>query len=139
MRSIHIAKSLFLLLLAMSFALPAFAQSDLPAARGARQLRFASQRPVEHLRLQVHDAAGALIHDSGLVAKSDLVWSLLDSDGNALKAGLYEWTLTVKEPGEASPRIKRGQLNLENTNEPTSASALAPVTVGGSGTVGKIP
>jgi len=75
MRSIHIAKSLFLLLLAMSFALPAFAQSDMPAARGARQLRFASQRPVEHLRLQVHDAAGALVHDSGLVAKSDLVWS----------------------------------------------------------------
>ena len=75
MRSIHIAKSLFLLLLAMSFALPAFAQSDVSAARGARQLRFASQRPVEHLRLQVHDAAGALVHDSGLVAKSDLVWS----------------------------------------------------------------
>ncbi len=62
MRSIQIAKSLFLLLLAMSFALPAFAQSDVSAARGARKLRFASQRPVEHLRLQVHDAAGALIH-----------------------------------------------------------------------------
>jgi hypothetical protein len=139
MRSIQITKSLFLLLIAMSFALPAFAQSERSGASGARQLRFASKRPVEHLRLQVHDAAGALIHDSGLVAKSDLVWSLLDSDGNALKAGLYEWTLTVKEPGEASPRIKRGQLNLENTNESTSASALAPVTVGGSGTVGKIP
>ena len=75
MRSIHIAKSLFLLLLAMSFALPAFAQNGVSAAGGARQLRFASQRPVEHLRLQVHDAAGALVHDSGLVAKSDLVWS----------------------------------------------------------------
>jgi hypothetical protein len=139
MRSIQIKKSLFLLLIAMSFALPAFAQGERSGASGARQLRFASKRPVEHLRLQVHDAAGALIHDSGLVAKSDLVWSLLDSDGNALKAGMYEWTLTVKEPGEASPRIKRGQLDIENTNEPTSASALAPVTVGGSGTVGKIP
>jgi hypothetical protein len=139
MRSIQIAKSLFLLLLAMSFALPAFAQSDVSAARGARQLRFASRRPVEHLRLQVHDAAGALIHDSGLVAKSDLVWSMLDSKGDALKSGLYDWTLTVKEPGEATPRFKRGQINLENTNEPNGASPLATVTVGGSGTVGAIP
>src|SRR5215510_12302827 len=139
MRSIQIAKSLFLLLLAMSFALPAFAQSDVSAARGGRQLRFASQRPVEHLRLQVHDAAGALTHDSGLVAKSDLIWSLLDSNGNTLKAGLYDWTLTVKEPGEPTALVKRGQINLENTNEPKSASPLAPVTVGGGGTVGAIP
>jgi hypothetical protein len=139
MRSIQIAKSLFLLLLAMSFALPALAQSERSGASSARQLRFASGRPVEHLRLQVHDAAGALIHDSGLVAKSDLVWSMLDSKGDALKSGLYDWTLTVKEPGEATPRFKRGQINLENTNEPNGASPLATVTVGGSGTVGAIP
>jgi hypothetical protein len=139
MRSIQVAKSLFLLLLAMSFALPAFAQSDVSVARGARQLRFASQRPVEHLRLQVHDAAGALIHDSGFVAKSDLVWSLLDNNGNDLKTGLYDWMLTVKEPGEPIALVKRGQLNLENTNEPNVASPLATVTVGGSGTVGAIP
>jgi hypothetical protein len=139
MRSIQVAKSLFLLLLAMSFALPAFAQSDLSAARGVRQLRFASQRPVEHLRLQVHDAAGALIHDSGLVAKSDLVWSLLDNNGNALRDGRYEWTLTVKEPGESAARVKRGQLNLENTNEPNSAGPASQVTVNVGGTVGSIP
>ncbi len=139
MRSIQLTKSLFILLLTITLALPAIAQSERPAARTARQLRFASQRPVEHLRLQIHDVAGALIHDSGLVAKSDLVWSLLDSNGAALKPGLYDWTLTVKEPGEASPRIKRGQLNLENTNEPTSASPLTTVTVGGNGTAGKIP
>jgi hypothetical protein len=139
MRSIQIAKSLFLLLLAMSIALPAIAQSEVSAARGARQLRFASQRPVEHLRLQVHDAAGALIHDSGLVAKSDLVWSLLDNNGNALRDGRYEWTLTVKEPGESAARVKRGQLNLENTNEPNSAGAVSQVTVNVGGTVGAIP
>lgn len=139
MRSNQITKSLFLILLTVAYALPALAQSEGRAERDARQLRFASKRPAEHLRLQVHDAAGALIHDSGLVAKSDLVWSMLDGNGNVLKSGQYDWTLTVKEPGEASPRIKRGQLDIENTNEPTSASALAPVTVGGSGTVGKIP
>ncbi|MGH9840651.1 MAG: hypothetical protein ACREEM_17880 [Blastocatellia bacterium] len=141
MHKIHITKTLFLILLTFSIALPAFAQSEWPAAHntaaaaGSRQLRFASQRPVEHLRLQVHDGAGALIHDSGLVAKSNLVWSLDD----ALKAGLYDWTLTVKEPGEASPRVKHGQFNLEATNEPEIANPSAPVVVGGSGTVNNIP
>ena len=105
----------------------------------SRSLRFASQRPVEHLRLQVHDGTGALIHDSGLVTKSDLVWSLLDDNGAVLKAGLYDWTLTVKEPGVTAPLVKRGQLNLENTDEFNSASTLAAQAVTGSGTVGAIP
>src|SRR5262245_47882786 len=141
MRSIQFTKSLFLILLTVAFALPAIAQSERLAAGAdkSRSLRFASRRPVEHLRLQIHDAAGALIHDSGLVAKSDLSWSLVDDNGAALKSGLYDWTLTVKEPGVASPLVKRGQLNLENTNELDSASPLAPVVVGGSGTVGAIP
>jgi len=139
MRSIQIAKSLSLLLLAAAFALPAFAQSERSAASDARRLRFASRRPVEYLRLQVHDAAGALIHDSGLITKSDLVWSLLDKNGNALKAGLYDWTLTVKEPGEPTALVKRGQLNLENTNEPNSAGPATQVTVNVGGTVGAIP
>jgi hypothetical protein len=139
MRTIQIAKSFFLILLTITFALPAFAQSERSAASDSRSLRFASRRPVEHLRLQVHDSAGALIHDSGLVTKSDLVWSLLDNNGNALKAGLYDWTLTVKEPGEAAPRVKRGQFNLENANEPNSVSSPAPVTVDPGGTVGAIP
>ncbi len=147
MQKIHIAKSLFLILLTFSFALPAFAQSDgraaqnMAAATGSPQLRFASHRPIEHMRLLVRNQAGALVHDSGLVAKSNLVWSLGDNKGNALNAGLYDWTLTVKEPGDASLRVKRGQFNLENTNEPNiaSPSAPAPVAVGGSGTVNNIP
>jgi hypothetical protein len=138
MRSIQITKTLFLIILTFAIALTGLAQSSQGSVE-SRSLRFASRRPVEHLRLQVQDAAGALIHDSGLVAKSDLVWSLLDKNGAALKAGLYDWTLTVKEPGEASPRVKRGRLNLENTNEPNSASQAPPQTVSGGGTVGAIP
>ncbi|MCI0391312.1 MAG: hypothetical protein MOB07_21430 [Acidobacteria bacterium] len=150
MRSIQITKTLFFIILTFTFALTGLAQSLQPVERDARativsrQLRFASHRPVEHLRLQVHDKTGTLIHDSGRVEKNDLSWSLRDDKGNALKVGLYDWTLTVKEAGEASPRVKRGQLDLENANQPDSAnlsapSALAPVIVGGSGTAGKIP
>ncbi len=138
MRSIQITKTPFLIILILAFAVTGLAQGAQNTIE-SRSLRFMSQRPVEHLRLQVHDAAGALIHDSGIVSKSDLTWSLLDKNGNALTAGLYDWTLTVKETGEATPRVKRGRLNLENTNEPNGAGALAPIVVGGSGTVGAIP
>jgi hypothetical protein len=139
MRSIQITKSLFTIFLTVAFALPAFAQSERSSASGARQLLFASRRPVESLRLQIHNAAGALIHDSGLVAKSDLVWSLLDGNGNTLKAGRYDWTLTVKEPGAATSIVKRGQFDLENTNEPNNAIQLVNVVVNVGGTVGAIP
>ncbi len=140
MRSILISKSLFLVLLTITLAMPGIAQSEQLAAGASksRSIRFASKRPVEHLRLQVHDATGALIHDSGLVAKSDITWSLLDRNGAALNAGLYDWTLTVKEPGEATALVKRGRLDLENTNESISASQAPPVVVGGSGTVNNL-
>lgn len=136
MRSNQIAKLFFLTLLAMSVALTALAQGE---GRDARQLRFASQRPVEHLRLQVRNATGALIHDSGVVAKSDLVWTLIDDSGDALKAGRYDWTLTVKEPGAAAVIVKRGLFELENTNEPNNANHSTTMMVDGSGTVGAIP
>jgi hypothetical protein len=146
MQKIHIAKSLFLILLTFFLALPSFAQSDGRAAHNTTTaasqpgLRFASQRPIEHMRLQVRDSAGAIVHDSGLVAKSDLVWSLRDDKGNVLQAGLYDWTLTVKEPGDAS-RVKRGQFNLESSDQPDAAKSSEPATivVGGSGTVNSIP
>jgi hypothetical protein len=138
MHSIQIRKTLFLILLTFIFALTGLAQSS-QAESG--QLRFVSRRPVEHLRLQVHNQSGALIHDSGLVAKNDLVWPLSDANGNALKVGVYDWTLTIKEPGAATAFVKRGQFNLENTNDPASANSLASatVTVDGSGTAGAIP
>jgi len=136
------------MLITFLITLTGLAQNSQPASQIAtlavqsRQLRFGSRRPVEYLRLQVHDQAGSLIHDSGIIPNSDIVWSLKDGHGNALQGGLYDWKLTVKEPSEASPRVKRGQLNLENANEPNSAGSpvQTPVTVtSGSGTVGAIP
>ncbi len=136
MHSIQIRKTLFLIILTFIFALTGLAQSS---QSESGQLRFVSRRPVEHLRLQVHNRAGALIHDSGLIAKNDLVWPLSDANGNALKVGVYDWTLTIKEPGAAAAFVKRGQFNLENTNDPSAnSSASATVAVDGSGTAGAI-
>lgn len=115
-----------------------FAQGERSATSESRYLRFVSRRSVEHLQLRVHDKAGALIYDSGLVAKSDLVWLLSDNNGNALKPGLYNWALTINEPGKATALVKRGALNIEHTNEPPSVPPLTPVT-GGGGSVATIP
>ena len=147
MQKIHITRMSFLILLTFLFSLPTFAQNEEQSGRNAviaarsRQLRFASQRPVENLRLQVRDSAGSLIHDSGVVAKSDLVWSLGDDKGNALKSGFYDWTLTIKEPGKSSPRVKLGQFSLESMDHSNLArpSEPAALVVGGSGTVNSIP
>jgi hypothetical protein len=139
MHSIQIRKTIFPILIIFIIALTGLAQSNKPATHSQQsgQLRFASQRPVEYMRLQVRDLAGALVHDSGLVAKSNIVWSLNDG----LKTGHYDWTLTVKEPGDASPRIKHGQFNFESSDQPEVARSPEPatVTVNGSGTANTIP
>src|SRR5262249_33526471 len=119
MLSTRYTKSFFLFSLTVALALPVFAQSEQPATGGdkSRRLRFASQRPVEYMRLKVNDSAGALIHDSGDVAKSEITWSFVNDDGAMINSGLYDWTLIVKEPGKATALIKRGQFNLDNANE----------------------
>jgi hypothetical protein len=108
-----------------------FAQERRSATSESRRLRFVSGRSVEHLQLRVHDRARALIYDSGLVAKSDLVWSLRDNDDNVLQPGLYNWALTVKERGKSTAIVKRGTLNLEHTNGRPSIAPLTPITGGG--------
>jgi hypothetical protein len=131
-----ISKSFFGLFLTLSLFSVGFAQAvtdqRMPArnsalAAGARQLRFSSLRPVETLRLQIHDQAGATIYDSGTVAKSEILWP-------AQKEGIYDWTLTIKEPGAASVSVKRGKVDLSDA----SGAATIPVVVGGSGTPGTI-
>jgi len=135
MRSIQIAKSLFLLLLAMSFALPAFAQSDVSAARGARKLRFASQRPVEHLRLQVHDAAGALIHvgtfkiDHPLDPENKYLYHSFVESPDMMN--IYNGIVTLGKDGSAEVTLPDWfeALNREFRYQLTCIGGFAPVYV----------
>lgn len=103
-----ISKIIFSLLLTLLLSSVSLAQSA-PAA-GARQLRFSSLRPVETLRLQIHDHTGATIYDSGTVAKNEILWP-------AQKEGVYDWTLTIKEPGAAAASVKRGRLDLPDLED----------------------
>jgi hypothetical protein len=130
------------------------------AAVEAEQVRFTSRRAVEYMRLHIHDQTGESVYDSGVVRESEIFWAPRDRNGEALKDGLYGWTLTLKEPGQESPRVEHGSLALGRaadklrtapagageSNESGDAQKRSAAggnrtgsKVTGSGTVGNIP
>ena len=72
------------------------------------QVRFAAQRPVEEMRLQIVDQAGQLVYDSGDGTRPELTWVLRQANGEAVKSGLYAYTLLIKEAGAETSRARHG-------------------------------
>jgi hypothetical protein len=81
------------------------------------QVRFTAPRAVEEMRLQIFDQAGQLVYDSGAVAGPELTWVLRKADGEAVKSGLYAYTLSVKEAGAADARLRRGHFIVDRAKE----------------------
>jgi hypothetical protein len=81
------------------------------------QVRFTSQKTVAEMQLQVFDQAGHLVYDSGAVSESELKWVLRQSNGEAVKSGLYAYTLTVKEAGAETARVRRGHFIVDRAKE----------------------
>src|SRR6185369_12645460 len=73
-----------------------------------QQVRFAAQRVVEQMHLQVTDQAGEVVFDSGPSGVQEINWPLQYLSGAPLKSGLYAYTLTIKEAGAAEARVRRG-------------------------------
>src|SRR5262245_45052823 len=80
------------------------------------QVRFTAQRAVEEMRLQVFDQAGQLVYDSAVTGQ-ELTWILRQADGEAVKSGLYAYTLSVKEAGAADARVRRGHFIVDRAKE----------------------
>src|SRR5215475_10572380 len=81
------------------------------------QVRFTAQRAVEELRLQIFDQGGQLVYDSGAVTGPELTWVLRQADGEAVKSGLYAYTLSVKEAGAAEARLRRGHFIVDRAKD----------------------
>ena len=81
------------------------------------QVRFTAQRAVEEMRLQVFDQGGQLVYDSGAMTGPELTWVLRQADGEAVKSGLYAYTLSVKETGAADARVRRGHFIVDRARE----------------------
>lgn len=91
----------------------AFAQEQAPARRpsasvpitvaasGAR-VRFTAVGPIERMRLEVFDAAGAPVFDTGFRPGSVRDWTLRGAHGDALPDSTYLCVVTVRELSEST-------------------------------------
>src|SRR5690242_7221010 len=95
-----------LLLSASSFAQKApSSQTKVNVIIDRETIRFAPQELAQEMRLVVTDQSGAELYDSSSLPVSTLDWLLHDSRGEAVKGGLYLYTLTIKDmAGETSQR-----------------------------------
>ena len=78
-----------------------------------QQVRFTAQTPIQEMQLQIFDPAGELVYDSGVIAGLELNWPLRKADGEAIRSGLYAYTLSIKETGAEKARVRRGHFIVD--------------------------
>ncbi|HKQ79545.1 MAG TPA: hypothetical protein VJ810_37980, partial [Blastocatellia bacterium] len=81
------------------------------------QVRFTAQKDVAEMRLQIFDQAGQLVYDSGAATGPDLTWVLRQVGGEAVKSGLYAYTLSIKEAGAETARMRRGHFIVDRAED----------------------
>src|SRR5262245_23688933 len=113
-----ICSLLFTLLLAVATAAqtaPA-PQAKINILIDRESVRFVPTEAVQELRLLVTDQTGTELYDSGALPVSTLDWLLRDSQGEALKGGLYQYTLTIKDAG-GELNQRRGYLIINRAGD----------------------
>src|SRR5262249_28125244 len=115
----NLLRSLFVIILlaASSFAQTAPAQATkLNIIIDRETVRFAPQEIAQEMRLVVTDQSGVVLYDSGALSVSTLDWPLRDNQREAVKGGLYLYTLTIKDAaGETTQR--RGYLIVNRAGD----------------------
>jgi hypothetical protein len=136
-------KQFIVMLLSIWFCMPlAYAQTapdnqqDVLIIIQQEQVRFTAQRAVEEMRLQIFDQAGQPVYDSGAVTGPELSWVLRQADGEAVKGGLYAYTLSVKESGAADARLRRGHFIVDPSKERDGKTDRLWITSQNDGSVG---
>lgn len=69
------------------------------------------------MQLQTFDQAGQQVYDSGAVTEPELTWALRQDSGEAVKRGLYAYTLSIKEEGAEAARVRRGHFIVDRARE----------------------
>jgi hypothetical protein len=93
------------------------ARQDLTIVIQRREVRFISQKTDEEMRLQVFDQSGEVAFDSGAVQATEVDWPFQTATGEALKSGLYAYTLSTKEAGAAEARLRRGHFIVDRAKD----------------------
>ncbi len=82
-----------------------------------QQVRFTAQKAVQEMQLQVINQSGEVVYDSGVVAQPEINWPLQNGNGEDLKNGLYAYTLSIKEVGAETARVRRGHFIVDRVKE----------------------
>jgi hypothetical protein len=93
------------------------AKQDVTIVIQRREVRFISQKTGEEMRLQVFDQSGEVAFDSGAVQATEVDWPFQTATGEALKSGLYAYTLSTKEAGAAEARLRRGHFIVDRAKD----------------------
>jgi hypothetical protein len=80
------------------------------------QVRITAQKAVAEMQLQIFDKAGQPVYDSGAVTGPELSWFLGQAGGETVNSGVYAYTLSVKEEGAETARVRRGYLIVDRAN-----------------------
>ena len=99
------------------------------------KVRFTSRSAVAEMQLKVFDQTGEMVYDSGVIAEPELDWPLRNANGEAVKSGLYAYTLSIKETGAEKARVRRGHFIVDRAQDRDGADKLW-VTSQDSGGVG---
>ncbi len=81
------------------------------------QVRFTSQKVVQLMQLQIFNQAGEPVYDSGPLSVVEINWPLQAANGQALKSGLYAYTLSIQEIGAATARVRRGHFIVDRAQD----------------------
>jgi len=89
-----------------------------------QQARFAARKAVEQMRLQVFDQSGEVVFDSGPVVVNEIDWPFQNANGEAIKSGLYAYTLSIKETGMETSRVRRGHFIVDRAKDRDGSDRL---------------
>lgn len=81
------------------------------------QVRFTARKEIVEMQLQVFDQWGRLVYDSGSVMQPELNWTLRQAGGEAVKSGMYAYTLSIREAGAETARVRRGHFIVDRAKE----------------------
>ncbi|HQR35803.1 MAG TPA: tail fiber domain-containing protein [Blastocatellia bacterium] len=92
-------------------------QEDLTIIIQQEQVRFTARKAVTEMQLLISDQTGQIIFNSGIMAQQELAWAFRQDSGEAVKSGVYAYTLTVKEADAETSRVRRGHFIVDRAKE----------------------
>jgi len=65
------------------------------------------KKPSRRCQLQIFNQSGETVYDSGVISEPRINWPLPNAGGEAIKSGLYAYTLSIKNRS-GNPQLRRG-------------------------------